>query len=146
MRIWSVHPKHLDARGLVAVWREALLAQAVLGGRTRGYRHHPQLVRFRRQPSPEGAIAAYLGHVHDEAVTRGYRFNRSLIGPVGAIGSLAVASGQIEREWEHLMAKLRERDPERATRFEAVVVPAPHPLFRVVPGEVEEWERSGAAR
>jgi hypothetical protein len=37
---------YLDGRGLVALWREALLAQAVLRGRTRGYRH-PQLARFR---------------------------------------------------------------------------------------------------
>jgi hypothetical protein len=29
-RIWSLHPKYLDARGLVALWREGLLAQAVL--------------------------------------------------------------------------------------------------------------------
>ncbi|HEU5178767.1 MAG TPA: pyrimidine dimer DNA glycosylase/endonuclease V, partial [Burkholderiales bacterium] len=32
MRLWSLHPKYLDARGLVALWREALLAQAVLRG------------------------------------------------------------------------------------------------------------------
>ena len=60
MRIWSLHPQYLDARGLVALWREALLAQSVLRGATRGYRQHPQLVRFRRRPSPTGAIAEYL--------------------------------------------------------------------------------------
>jgi hypothetical protein len=43
MRLWSVHPKYLDARGLVALWREGLLAQAVLRGRTSGYVRHPQL-------------------------------------------------------------------------------------------------------
>ena len=47
MRLWSVHPLHLDRQGLTACWREALLAQAVLAGRTRGYRAHPQLERFR---------------------------------------------------------------------------------------------------
>ena len=49
MRLWTLHPKYLDARGLVALWRESLLAQAVLAGRTRGYRSHPQLERFRER-------------------------------------------------------------------------------------------------
>ena len=52
MRLWSLDPAHLDRQGLVACWREALLAQAVLAGRTRGYRHHPQLERFRVVPGP----------------------------------------------------------------------------------------------
>jgi len=74
VRLWSVHPKYLDARGLVALWREALLAQAVLRGGTKAYLHHPQLQRFRAQPSPLGAIADYLRGVHDEAIRRGYAF------------------------------------------------------------------------
>ena len=41
MRLWTLHPQYLDPRGLVALWREALLAQKVLLGRTRGYRAHP---------------------------------------------------------------------------------------------------------
>lgn len=43
MRLWSLHPQYLDAKGLVALWREGLLAQAVLAGQTRGYKRHPQL-------------------------------------------------------------------------------------------------------
>jgi hypothetical protein len=34
MRLWSLHPKHLDRQGLLAVWREGLLAQEVLRGET----------------------------------------------------------------------------------------------------------------
>jgi len=30
MRLWSIHPKYLDRQGLLAVWRESLLAQSVL--------------------------------------------------------------------------------------------------------------------
>ncbi|MGP9584395.1 pyrimidine dimer DNA glycosylase/endonuclease V, partial [Micrococcaceae sp. AOP34-BR2-30] len=30
MRLWSLHPEVLDRQGLIAGWREALLAQAVL--------------------------------------------------------------------------------------------------------------------
>ena len=143
MRIWSLHPEYLDARGLVALWREALLAQAVLRGATRGYRHHPQLARFRHRPSPAGAIAQYLRHVHAEATARSYRFDHDLIGPAGAAGRIPVTRGQLEHEWEHLKAKLRRRDPALAARREAVAFPAPHPLFRVVRGTVEAWEGPG---
>ena len=75
MRLWTVHPKYLDARGLVALWREGLLAKAVLAGKTRGYRHHPQLVRFRAQRDPQACICAYLRAVLAEATSRGYEFD-----------------------------------------------------------------------
>ena len=58
MRLWSLHPALLDRAGIVACWRESLLAQAVLAGRTRGYTRHPQLARFRAHPEPTVAIAA----------------------------------------------------------------------------------------
>ena len=141
MRIWSLHPRYLDARGLVALWREALLAQAVLRGATHGYRHHPQLARFRRQPSPAGAVAEYLRAVREEALDRGYAFNRDLIGPAGTAGRMTVTRGQLEHERAHLTAKLTARDPQRATSLDTVVSPSPHPLFHVVPGGVEMWER-----
>lgn len=146
MRIWSLHPEYLDARGLVALWREALLAQAVLRGATCGYRHHPQLARFRRRRSPAGTIAEYLRHVHAEALARGYRFDRGLIASAAARGRIPVTRGQIELERVHLKAKLVQRDPARAARCETVAFPAPHPLFRVVPGGVEAWERAGIVR
>ena len=38
MRLWSLHPRYFDSKGLTAAWREALLARAVLTGQTRGYR------------------------------------------------------------------------------------------------------------
>jgi hypothetical protein len=49
MRLWSLHPKYLDRAGLLAVWREGLLAQQVLMGNTKGYKNHPQLNRFKEQ-------------------------------------------------------------------------------------------------
>jgi hypothetical protein len=140
MRLWSVHPKYLDARGLVALWREALLAQAVLRGRTTGYRHHPQLHRFRAQPSPLHAIADYLRGVHAEAVRRGYAFAARKIGPARGSGVIAVTRGQLDHEWSHLMAKLAVRDPGLRGRLERVGRPRPHPSFRLVPGDVETWE------
>ena len=141
MRLWSLHPSYLDPRGLVALWREGLLAQAILKGETTGYRHHPQLQRFRAQPSPLSAIAAYLRAVREEAVVRGYRFDAARIAPHGAAPLIAVPQGQLDFEWRHLVAKLEARCP---TWREALGTPAPlapHPLFRAVPGKIADWER-----
>lgn len=141
MRLWSLHPRYLDARGLVALWREALLAQAVLRGKTRGYRDHPQLQRFRTQASPAAAIAAYLRAVHEEARARGYSFDASRITPGGAAPPIAVTRGQLGFEWRHLMAKLEARAPERCKAMDAIDAVEPHPLFHMVPGGIAEWER-----
>ena len=83
MRLWTFHPRHLDAAGLVALWREGLLAQAVLLGRTRGYTRHPQLQRFRAAADPVACIAGYLRVVADEAKSRGYAFNAARIVAAG---------------------------------------------------------------
>ena len=142
MRLWSLHPKYLDQKGLVALWRESLLAQAVLKGQTRGYRNHPQLRRFRAQLSPVSAIAAYLRAVHAEAADRGYRFDGCKIASGETTPPIDVPQGQLDFEWRHLIAKLEARAP--AWR-EALGTPdplAPHPLFRTVPGGIADWERS----
>jgi hypothetical protein len=139
--LWSIHPKYLDARGLVALWREALLAQAVLRGRTNGYTHHPQLQRFRAQRSPLGAIADYLRAVHAESIRRGYAFTARKIGPAGSGAVITVTRGQVTHEWNHLMAKLARRDPARRKHLTSVSRPQSHPSFRVVPGDVETWEK-----
>jgi hypothetical protein len=143
MRIWSLHPVYLDARGLVALWRETLLAQAVLRGETKGYRHHPQLERFRARPSPLAAIATYLRAVEAEAVARGYAFDAAKVGPGVDAGPIPVTRGQLEYEWRHLQGKLAVRDPERAARQAGVDRPRPHPLFRAVAGPLADWERTG---
>lgn len=140
MRLWTLHPRYLDARGLVALWREALLAQAVLGGQTRGYTRHPQLQRFRDCPAPMAAIAAYLHGVRAEACVRGYRFDAAKI--LSGPGAVQVEStlGQLGYEWKHLATKLRARDPSWLANFVAVDFPEPHPLFRLVPGPIAAWE------
>jgi hypothetical protein len=141
MRLWSLHPKYLDARGLVALWREALLAQAVLRGKTRGYRKHPQLDRFRSEPSPVGAIAAYLREVLAESLVRGYRFDATKVSRARHAGLITVTQGQLEYEWDHLMTKLAVRDPALRKRLSSLSRPHLHPLFRIVAGPVEPWER-----
>ena len=141
MRLWSLHPHYLDARGLVALWREALLAQAVLKGNTTGYRHHPQLRRFRAQPAPVAAIAAYLSAVHEEATARGYSFDSGKMTPGRAAHSIAVTRGQLDFEWQHLATKLKARAPERWHTMRTSDAVESHPLFRVVPGGIADWER-----
>lgn len=143
MRLWTVHPRYLDRQGLVALWREGLLARAVLRGETRGYKHHPQLQRFRAHAKPRSAINAYLAAVWQEADSRGYAFDRSRIGPVRAVAPIPCTAGQLEYEWRHLLRKLRARSPAAWRACRAVAEPDPHPLFRIVAGPVEDWEREG---
>lgn len=143
MRLWSLHPKYLDARGLVALWREGLLAQAVLRGRTMGYTRHPQLDRFRADAAPVARIARYLRFVAEEARVRGYRFDASKIARTRRVGGApTVTRGQLRHEREHLAKKLALRDPTRLAALEGVDVPDAHPAFRVVAGGVEPWERA----
>jgi hypothetical protein len=141
MRLWTLHPKYLDARGLVALWREALLAQKVLRGATRGYKHHPQLLRFSGQANPPAVLAAYLKAVHAEAVERHYKFDATKIGRQKSRGKIAETRGQLLYEWLHLKRKLKRRDPERLRELAKVKIPAPHPLFKIVPGKVRAWEK-----
>src|SRR5512146_3456780 len=129
MRLWTLHPRHLDAAGLVALWREALLAQAVLLGRTRGYTRHPQLERFRNSPDPVASIASYLRAIADEATSRGYAFDASrIVAPESPTPRIAETKGQLLYEWEHLGRKLRRRSPAWHRTQYAGVQPTPHPL------------------
>lgn len=148
MRLWSLHPSYLDVKGLLALWREGLLAQKVLEGLTKGYTRHPQLVRFRASGHPARYIALYLAEVADEADRRGYHFAREKIhrfegdtspGAAGASLSQAAApaspaaaspadapafepipvtEGQLRYEMALLRSKLSARDPSRLSALE----------------------------
>ena len=142
MRLWTLHPRFLDPKGLVAAWREALLARKVLAGATKGYRHHPQLARFQAQGDPLATIATFLAGIATEAQSRGYRFDASKISRRRFTGKIPETSGQLLYEWGHLKAKLRVRAPQMSRQFRNIKMPEPHPLFRIVPGEVRDWERT----
>lgn len=142
MRIWSLHPGYLDRQGLVACWRESLLAQKVLAGKTVGYTRHPQLARFRVLDDPLAGIGAYLQGLADEAGLRGYRFDVSRIVRPDRVLTLTVTRGQLDVEAAHLLAKLKERSPERVAGFPKPADLLPHPLFTVAPGPVADWERA----
>jgi hypothetical protein len=131
----------LDPKGIVAAWREALLAQKVLAGATKGYRHHPHLARFQASADPAAAIATFLAGIAGEADARGYHFDASKILPRRLSGRMPETDGQLLYEWQHLRAKLRVRAPQLFRAFRDTALPEPHPLFRIVSGGVREWER-----
>ena len=139
MRLWSLHPKHLDPKGLVALWREGLLARCVLEGRTRGYHRHPQLVRFRQTSDPIVTLDGYLRVVLEEGQRRGYRFDAQKIVCQPAEAVLEVTKGQLEYEWRHLLNKLSLRQPDWWER-QRQLLPEPHPCFHLVQGPVAPWE------
>lgn len=141
MRLWSIHPKYLDARGLTALWREGLLARKVLMGETKGYKNHPQLERFKSTAEPVAALDHYLSYVLEAARQRGYDFDHSKLGAGLKIIKMSVTEGQMKYEMKHLRRKLKLRNIEQYRNIAPVDNPDPHPAFNVVPGEIELWER-----
>lgn len=140
MRLWSIHPYYLDAKGLVALWREGLLAQKVLQGGTKGYKNHPQLTRFKNTRDPVSAIAAYLECVADEAENRDYHFDRNKIAQQSHTEKIPITSGQLEYEFGHLLGKLKDRDPQRYIQFKEINTIRTHPVFNETAGNIEDWE------
>ncbi len=140
MRIWSLHPTYLDAKGLVALWRETLLAKHVLEGKTKGYTNHPQLDRFKESKRPLDSIHQYLSYVHEEAVRRGYTFDEAKFNRDFIPGKLTVTTGQLNFEVKHLSNKLFIRDLEKYKQLKSKKAVEPHPLFEIVEGEIEKWE------
>lgn len=141
MRIWSLHPKYLDTKGLLALWRETLLAKNVLEGNTKGYKNHPQLLRFKESENPEGAVNYYLKYVWTEAKNRSYSFDKTKFTETGSIEKISVTSGQISFEAEHLLKKLEIRDKEKHELFKTLKQFEIHPLFNIVEGTIEVWEK-----
>ena len=140
MRIWSLHPQYLDAKGLVALWRETLLAKHVLENKTKGYKNHPQLIRFKRLKNPIDAINYYLLFVLEEDRRRDYNFDASKITSTFMRSKLTVTKGQMNYETQHLLKKLKTRDPERFGQLKLTRFFKPHPMFRIKEGTIASWE------
>jgi hypothetical protein len=141
MRLWTLHPKYVDRQGIIALWREGLLAQAVLRGKTHGYKNHPQLNRFSMHPQPLQAIGYYLNEVCEEARIRGYTFDASKITFNAYPQQIQTTSGQMEFEFKHLLGKLRIRSNQDYAALATLSKIDPHPLFQIIPGEIEVWEK-----
>jgi hypothetical protein len=140
MRIWSIHPKYLDSKGLVAVWRETLLAKKVLEDKTNGYRNHPQLQRFKASDDSLNSINQYLAAIFNEAGRREYCFDKKKVQWDFKRSTLKVTKGQVRYEMEHLKRKLRMRDKKKLREILSIKKIEPHPLFIIVPGKIENWE------
>ena len=50
--------------------------------------------------------------------------------------------GQLLYEWKHLRTKLKKRSPKVYEDIKKVKKPEGHPLFRIVPGAVRDWEKT----
>lgn len=140
MRIWSLHPKYLDTKGLLAVWRETLLAKHVLEGKTKGYKNHPQLLRFKQMGNPLHAINHYLSEIHKEAASRNYHFDESKIDKYFQPVQMVVTQGQLDYEMKHLLRKLSARDEDRFEQWRYLKKIEPVVFFKVINGDVEDWE------
>ncbi len=140
MRIWSLHPKYLDAKGLVALWREAFLARHVLEGRTKGYKNHPQLNRFKAMKNPVEVLDQYLSEVYIEAAGRNYNFDKQKINWNFTKTKMKVTTGQLNYEVAHLLNKLHDRDIKKYKELKSYSAIDTHPLFTPVDGDVENWE------
>lgn len=143
MRLWSLHPKYLDPKGLVALWRGSLLAKHVLEGKTKGYTNHPQLIRFKQQDTPIHYINEYLFYILKEAQKRGYHFDKRKINNTNKPKQqIEVTSKQIEYELKHLKSKLIKREPKFYNKLILLNDIEAHPLFKIKQGEIESWERT----
>lgn len=140
MRLWTVHPQYLDCKGLVAAWREALLAQKVLLGETKGYTQHPQLYRFTNHPEPLQAIGFFLAVIAKEATSRNYNFDSSKIIYPNPTPLITETTGQLQYEWQHLLKKLALRDSDLFNQYKEIITPTPHPLFKLIEGDIQAWE------
>ncbi len=140
MRIWSIHPKYLDQKGLNAVWRETLLAKKVLKKQTKGYKNHPQLIRFKKTRTPLLFINTYLSYIWKEAKKREYNFDNKKIGKCTS-KNIIISSGQLEYEFKHLKKKLKLRCPTKFNDLKTISKIEPHPIFKVKKGEIEHWEK-----
>ncbi len=139
MRLWSIHPKYLDTKGLVALWRESLLAKKVLENETKGYKKHPQLERFKKHKDPLVAINTYIYYVFLESKKRKFSFNEDKFLFTQKI-KINITEKQLEYEFKHLLKKLKTRDPGRYTKLFNNKNILPHPIFQTIPGEIENWE------
>jgi len=75
---------------------------------------------------------------------RGYSFNRSKIRVIEMQGILTVTRGQLEFEFTYLLRKLEKRDKKKFEELKCLdpKTVEPNPIFRVVDGGIEEWEKT----
>lgn len=141
MRLWSIHPKYLDSKGLVALWRESLLAKKVLEWKTNGYKYHPQLNRFKNNKSTFNQINAYLFEIWQEAKNRGYNFDKQKVNTFVLEDLIPIKSWQIKFEFDHLLKKLKNRNIKKYNEIKHIKNIQENSIFKIVSGKIETWEK-----
>jgi len=145
MRLWSFDPKYLDSIGLVALWRESLLAKKVLQGKTKGYVNHPQLKRFKDSNNAIQGINFYLFQVLNEAIERGYRFDKKKIDFKKVEKyekDIKVSNGQLKYEFNYFLKKMIKRDYKRYLLFKNEEKIEINKTFKKVKGKIANWEKT----
>lgn len=135
MRIWSIHPAYLDSKRLGAQWREGLLCRYVMNGLTKGYKNHPQFLRFRDKVKSD-FLDTYLYYIWLESKSRGFNYNINLLNDINENNNYCfpVTLSQVQYEIKHLYYKLCiKRDVPSDIKI--------HPCFHIVDGPIEWWER-----
>jgi hypothetical protein len=100
------------------------------------------LERFKAHSDPQAAIGLYLFYVYEEALWRGYDFQKKKIQKIRlGIPPVRVKRGQLIYEWKHLQKKLSRRDVLKLKEIQRVRKPLAHLFFQAVPGGVEHWEK-----
>jgi hypothetical protein len=145
MRIWTVHPRYLDVKGFVALWRETLLGMETLKKHVKCQHYipwykHPQLAPFKAQSDPILYISNYLYLVLEESRRRNYNFDGSKLDAIPYCENLPLIKASREvlvHEWLVCLGRYRVRSPKW---FEEVkdISPLevdPHPLYICEPEE-----------
>ncbi len=119
-----------------------MLAQKVLCNKTKGYKKHPQLERFKQHSKPLEAIGFYLYNVYKEGRKRGYSFKKDKIIRINkSVKPIKVSQGQISFEVNHLATKLKKRDMKSFNIILEIKKIKLHPLFISTKGVIESWEK-----
>lgn len=122
----------MDKHGLIALWREGLLAQKALNGGAKGYQNNPQLVRFKRQDNPLKAIGTYLSFVAAEGARQGYKLNHEkILYPNFDEAVIEADLGQVAFEKEHLKDKLKRRDVIKFEELSSSKTIDANPIFNI---------------
>lgn len=144
MRLWSFNPKYLDSIGLVALWRESLLAKKVLQGKTKGYTNHPQIKRFKDSTNAIQSINFYLFQIFDEAIERGYGFDKKKIDIEKAKEykkDIKVSDGQLKYEFNHFLNKINKRNHKRYLLLKNEKKIEINKTFKKIKGKIADWEK-----
>jgi len=115
----------------------SMLALAACGGRQ---------VEVRTGPEPAAEVAIHLTNNLSQGVNV-YVVNGAsdiFVKQVAAnsVEHIPVTRGQLEFEWQHLLAKVAERNPGHYRELRLVRAPRCHPLVRLRAGNIEAWERA----